>query len=78
MTAHPVFGRLEARVAELRRLRDVDGWPEPRGVFDLRHDPRAQLRNVIDGGSPSGDGENLELAAALILLVLTDTRSPHR
>jgi hypothetical protein len=74
MNAHPVFGRLEARVAELRHLRDVDGWPEPRGVFDLRHDPRVQLRNVIDGGDPSGDDESLELAAALILLVLTDRK----
>lgn len=65
--------RVDARVAELRRMRDQHGWPEPRTVEDLVGDPRVQLRNRV-GLRLTQDANDLELAAALILLVAEDMR----
>lgn len=62
-----ILQRVSTRVDHLRKMRDKRGWPEPRTVEDLRNDPRVQLRNRLDGSD-----EDLELAAAVILLVAED------
>lgn len=65
-----VMCRVIARMATIRNLRDENGWPEPRTVDDLRRDPRVMLRNNLYGDDIGR--ENLELAAALILVVAED------
>lgn len=70
ITLSPTVQRVLANVERTRRLRDEEGWPEPRTIDDLRTDPRVQLRNRLDAGD-----ENLELAAALILMVAEDRES---
>lgn len=62
-----LMDRVAALVEHLRECRDERGYPTPRTVEELRNDPRVQLCN-----STMGLCENLELAAALILLVAED------
>lgn len=63
----PLLQRISDQADKARYRRDEEGWPEPRTIDDLRSDPRVQLRNRLSGGP-----ENLELAIALMLVVLQD------